>query len=98
MDGDQRLCLLGLAMLSSETIPDNTFVSVHPILGVSLLVGARLLAPLASTDCTDPLDGLVALAPRSLGPRIHAVFFGGITILMSVAPEAASASYIGRVS
>ena len=58
-------------MLGSELIPDNAFVSVHPVLGVSLLVSARLLAPLASTDFADPLDGVVALAPRSLGPRIH---------------------------
>ena len=58
-------------MLGSETIPDNAFVSVHPVLGVSLLVSTRLLAPLASTDFADPFDGVVALAPRSLGPRIH---------------------------
>ena len=32
-------------MLASETIPDNAFVSVHPVLGASLLVSARLLAP-----------------------------------------------------
>ena len=54
-------------MLGSETIPNNAFVSVDPVLGVSLLVSTRLLAPLASTDFADPLDGFVALTPRSPG-------------------------------
>jgi len=54
-------------MLGSETSPDDTFVSVNRVLGASLLVGARLLAPLASTDLTNPLDALVALAPNSPG-------------------------------
>ena len=58
-------------MFGPKTVPDDPFVSEHPVLGVSLLVSARLLAPLASTDFTDPLDGVVALAPRSLGPRIY---------------------------
>jgi hypothetical protein len=52
-------------MLGSQTVSDDAFVSVHPVLGASLLVCARLFAPLASTDCTDPLDGLIALIPRS---------------------------------
>ena len=58
-------------MLGSETVSDDAFVSVHPVLGSSLAVSARFLAPLASTDGTDPLDRVVALAPRSRGPRIH---------------------------
>ena len=33
----------GLALLGSETIPDDAFVSVHPVLGPSLLVGALAL-------------------------------------------------------
>ena len=40
VDGDQRLPLLGLAVLGSEVISDNAFVSVHPVLGASLAVGA----------------------------------------------------------
>ena len=71
VDGDQRFCLLGLAVLGSETIPDDAFVSVHPVLGPSLLVGARLLSPLASADFSNPVDRLVALTPRHLGPPIH---------------------------
>ena len=31
-------------MLCSETVSDDAFVSVHPVLGASLLVGARLLS------------------------------------------------------
>ncbi len=55
----QGLSLLRLAVLGPETVADDAFVSVHPVLGTSLAVGARLLAPLASTDFTDPLDGVV---------------------------------------
>ena len=58
-------------MLGSETITDDAFVSVYPVLGTSLVVSTRFLAPLTSTDCTDPLDGLIALAPNSGGSRIH---------------------------
>ena len=74
-------------------------VSVHPVLGLSLAAGTRLLPPLTSTDLVDPLDRMVALTPW---PAAHestvAVFFGGITILMSAAPDSTSASYIDRVS
>jgi len=67
IDGDQRLLLLRLAMLGSESFPDNAFVSVHPILGLSLAMGTRLLPPLTSTDLAYPRDGLIALIPNSLG-------------------------------
>jgi hypothetical protein len=58
-------------MLGSETIPDDAFVSVHPVLGLRLAVGTRLFPPLTSADLVDPLDRMVALAPWSHGSRIH---------------------------
>ena len=39
LDGNQRLCLLRLAMFGPKTITDYAFVSEHPVLGTSLLVG-----------------------------------------------------------
>jgi hypothetical protein len=86
-------------MLRSEMVPGDALVSARPVLGPSLVVSTRLLAPLVSTDCTDPLGGVVACYQTPVAcASTAAVFFGGITILMSVDPAAASASYIVRES
>ena len=89
-------------MPGPETGPDDAFVSVHPVLGASLAAGTRLLSPLPSTNLVDPLDGLVALAPKSRGSRIVRNSVGerrgdNVSIAINAQVQLATASY-GRAS
>ncbi len=80
-----RFLLLGLAMLGLEPIPDDAFVSVHPVLGASLLVSTRLLTPTAPASWYSHRSKEAFDLQRIHGGGVYARALGERTTLLHAA-------------
>lgn len=70
VDRNHRFRRLASSRSRSQPVSDDLFVPVHAVLGSSLTVSTRFPTTLAAAYLCDPLQRLVPLAPRTLGPSI----------------------------